>query len=80
MFLSVPRLYNIIYGLLKGEIDSAGGCKTWLAHKAIDAKMFYLRRDAAYHHGCYDKLVFNKIRARLGGNVKVMLTASAPID
>ncbi len=27
----------------------------------------------------YDKLVFNKIKARLGGNVRVMLTASAPI-
>lgn len=80
MFPSVPRLYNRIYGLLKSGIDTAGGCKTWLAQKAIAAKMFYLRRDAAYNHGCYDKLVCNKFKARLGGNVKYMLTGSAPID
>jgi long-chain acyl-CoA synthetase len=79
-FPSVPRLFNRIYGLLKGGIDSAGGCKSWLAHKAIAAKTFYLRRDAAYTHGCYDKLVFRKIRAILGGNVRFMLTGSAPID
>ena len=67
MFPSVPRLYNKIYGVLKGAIDGAGGCKTWLATKAIDAKMFYLRQNATYTHGCYDKLVFEKIKARLGG-------------
>jgi long-chain acyl-CoA synthetase len=33
-----------------------------------------------YNHGCYDYLVFNKIAAKLGGNVRYMLTASAPID
>jgi len=31
-------------------------------------------------HCFYDKLVFKKVRAILGGNVKVMLTGSAPID
>ena len=67
MFPSVPRLYNRIYGILKGSIAAQGGCKTWLANKAIDSKMFYLRQDASYRHGCYDRLVFNKICARLGG-------------
>lgn len=79
-FPSVPRLYNRIYSVLNGAINSAGGCKTWLAKKAIDSKIFYLRRDAAYTDACYDKLVFAKICARLGGNVKYMITGSAPID
>jgi len=29
---------------------------------------------------CYDKFIFNKIKQMLGGNVRFMLTASAPID
>jgi long-chain acyl-CoA synthetase len=31
LFPSVPRLYNRIYGILKGKLEGAGGCKTWLA-------------------------------------------------
>jgi len=38
LFPSVPRLYNRIYSVLNGAINSAGGCKTWLANKAIGAK------------------------------------------
>ena len=79
-FPSVPRLYNRIYSVLNGAINAAGGCKTWLAKKAIDSKTFYLKRDATYTDACYDKLVFAKICARLGGKVKYMITGSAPID
>jgi long-chain acyl-CoA synthetase len=28
----------------------------------------------------YDRLVFNKVKERLGGNVRIMITASAPIS
>jgi len=31
-------------------------------------------------HGCYDKLLFGKAAAMLGGNLRYMLTGSAPID
>jgi long-chain acyl-CoA synthetase len=80
LFPSVPRLYNRIYGILKGKLDSAGGCKTWLANRGIQTKLAALRHDATYTNGCYDKLVFRKICDSLGGNVKHMITASAPID
>jgi len=31
LFPSVPRLYNRIYAKIKGGIETAGGCKGWLA-------------------------------------------------
>ena len=80
LFPSVPRLYNKIYGALKGKIDTAGGCKTWLAHKALASKIYGLRANATYTSGCYDKLVFRKICDVLGGEVRYMITGSAPID
>ncbi len=80
LFPSVPRLYNRIYGILKGKLDGAGGCKTWLANRGIDTKIAALRANATYTNGCYDKLVFRKICDSLGGNVRFMVTASAPID
>ena len=81
-FPSVPRLYNRIYGTIKGKFEEATGCKAWLIKNAVESKMAYLNGDtcAEYTHGCYDHLVFSKLQALLGGKVQVMVTGSAPID
>jgi len=31
-------------------------------------------------HGCYDSLVFKKVRAKFGGSLSLIITGSAPID
>jgi len=41
--------------------------------------MFYLERDGVVEHSYYDHYVFNTARQRLGGNVRLIITASAPI-
>jgi len=80
LFPSVPRLYNRIYGILKQKLEQAGGCKTWLANKGIETKLQAVTDSATYTHCCYDRLVFKKISQSLGGEVKFMISASAPID
>jgi len=42
-------------------------------------KQYYLEQSGAVNHEVYDKMVFSKVRARLGGRVRLMITASAPI-
>ena len=32
------------------------------------------------YHKCYDKIIFKKIRAKFGGNLKVLICGSAPIS
>ena len=78
-FPSVPRLYNKIYGTIKAKFDEATGCKKWLINSGLASKTANAA-NAVYTSGCYDMLVFNKIRAILGGQVRNMVTASAPID
>ena len=78
-FPSVPRLYNRIYGKIKDKIKETTGCKGWLLHRAIETKMANLKADGTLTHACYDTLVFNKMKALLGGHVRLMLTASAPL-
>jgi len=39
-----------------------------------------VKRDGTVAHGCWDALVFKKASALLGGRVRYMITASAPID
>jgi long-chain acyl-CoA synthetase len=80
VFPSVPRLYNRIYGQIKAKFDAATGCKAWLAGKALASKSAALEANATYTSGCYDFLVFNKVKALLGGKVEYMVTGSAPID
>lgn len=79
MFPSVPRLYTRIYGKINDNFKAVKGCKAWLVKKALSTKLENLRKDGTVTHGCYDKLVFGKVKALLGGNVKLMLTGSAPM-
>ena len=82
VFPSVPRLYNKIFAKIKPVFDSSTGCKGWLIRKGVASKMHYLTQQdhASYTSGCYDALVFNKIKKLLGGRVKMMITASAAIS
>lgn len=81
IFASVPRLYNRIFGVIKDRMSQATGCKKWLLNRAISVKeQLVSQNPPVYTSGCYDKLVFNKMRALLGSEVKMMVTGSAPID
>lgn len=79
-FPSVPRLYNKFYELMTKGINNLTGLKKKLADRAIASKHYYLKEQASYHHAFYDKLVFGKIAAAFGGQVKLMVTAAAPIS
>lgn len=80
IFASVPRLYNKFYDKIQAGLKEATGCKATIAAKAIAAKKENLEKTGQYTHWLYDKLVFSKMKAILGGNVEVMITASAPIS
>ena len=50
-----------------------------LINRGLDAKISNLHEDGSVAHGFYDKLVFNKTKAIVGGRVRLMITGSAPI-
>ncbi len=80
LFPSVPRLFNRIYGKIKERLDGLTGCSGWIAQRGLAAKLAAARNTGAVTDGCYDKLVFRKVSALLGGSVRYMITGSAPID
>ena len=45
----------------------------------MNAKLYYLQQTGEVFHDTYDKLIFNKAKTRLGGKVRLIITASAPI-
>jgi long-chain acyl-CoA synthetase len=79
-FPSVPRLYNRIYGKIKDAFSKATGVKAKLVNSAVSSKLAALRSSGKLTHCLWDKIVFKKIKAMVGGNVRVMLTGSAPVS
>lgn len=79
LFPSVPRLYNRIFGILNAKIREAGCCKKWIATKALKAKLKTFASGTACYKSKWD-FAFKKFRAALGGEVRYMITGSAPID
>ncbi|RVE68422.1 hypothetical protein OJAV_G00091250 [Oryzias javanicus] len=74
----VPRLLNRIYDKILGSVKSPLGRA--LLHFAVQRKQAELSRGIIRNNSLWDKLMFNKIQASMGGNLRFVLTASAPIS
>lgn len=61
-------------------VQGAGGLKKWMFENAVETKKKNLLTKGQFTHGFYDKVVFKKVRELFGGNIRIMLTASAPIS
>lgn len=79
IFASVPRLYNRIYDGIMDKINNSSLPVRLLAKLAIWVKTQNLKHDIV-SHWLFDKLVFKKINAALGGCIRLQVTGSAPIS
>ncbi|KAK7391042.1 hypothetical protein VNO78_19347 [Psophocarpus tetragonolobus] len=79
VFCSVPRLYNRIYAGIINAVKTSGGLKERLFNAAYNAK-----RQALLHgknpSPMWDRLVFNKIKEKLGGRVRLMASGASPLS
>lgn len=77
MLPSVPRVLNRIAGQIQAQMD-APGLKGKLLTKAVNTKLANYEATGTITHPFWDRLVFRKVRAMLGGRVQFVLTGSAP--
>ncbi|KAJ2031679.1 medium-chain fatty acid-CoA ligase faa2 [Coemansia sp. S100] len=80
IFNSVPRLLNRIYDRLVAGTIHAPGLTGVIARRAVADKMANLAAGKGNTHAFWDRVLFRKIKALLGGNLEFVLTGSAPID
>jgi len=80
IFVSVPRLFNRVYDKVLSGVKETGGYKQLLFNIAYASKVANLRDNGSLTHWLWDRVVFSKIRARLGGRIRAMLSGSAPIS
>lgn len=81
IFVAVPRVFDRIHAGISGRISTAGGVKKMLFDYGLKRKKKSLfdghKHDKAAPF--FDKLVFNKVKMALGGNVKIVISGAAPL-
>lgn len=90
IMVSVPRLFEKIHSRIYENVHQSSPFKRWLFHRAVArGREFMLRRFIEprpinfllqLEHKLLDRLVFSKIRARFGGNLRYFISGGAPLD
>lgn len=80
LFVSVPRLFNRFYDTILSGVKEKSSFAQSLFKRGIETKKDNLKEESAYTHWLYDRLVFGKLKAIMGGRVRLMVTGSAPIS
>lgn len=89
LMVSVPRLFEKIYHRIFENAHQMPVMKRRLFHWAVDVgKKFieakYLHKQPStllgFKYALADRLVFSKVRARFGGNMKLFCCGGAPLD
>ncbi|KAG0355353.1 hypothetical protein BGZ54_001184, partial [Gamsiella multidivaricata] len=80
IFPCVPRLLNRIYAKIRAATVDAPGLTGALARRGLAVKLAKLKEGKGFTHPFWDRLLFGKVKQALGGNVRLILTASAPIS
>lgn len=79
VFCSVPRLYNKLYASIMNVVKTSGSLREKIFNAAYNAKkqaIFNGKNPSPF----WDRLVFNKIKSRLGGRVRYMVSGASPLS
>ncbi|XP_036620251.1 long-chain-fatty-acid--CoA ligase 1-like isoform X1 [Trichosurus vulpecula] len=78
IFPAVPRLLNRIFDRIFGQANTT--MKRWILDFASKRKEAELRSGIIRNNSLWDKIIFNKIQASLGGKIRFMVTGAAPVS
>ncbi|XP_024926150.2 long chain acyl-CoA synthetase 7, peroxisomal isoform X2 [Ziziphus jujuba] len=79
LFCSVPRLYNRIYAGITNSVSNSGLLKERLFKAAYNSKKHTIM-SGQRSSPIWDRLVFNKIRDKLGGRVRFLGSGASPLS
>jgi long-chain acyl-CoA synthetase len=86
---AVPRVYEKVHANTLGEIERAGGVRRRIGlwSLGVGARVSRARREGApvrsflaLQERLAERLVFSKVRARLGGNLRIGVSGAAPLS
>ena len=88
-FPAVPRVYEKMHAAVRAELDGSEGAKRRVVRWAlsIGARTSALRQERrplpkllALQHALADRIVFSRVKAKLGGRLRFAVSGGAPIS
>ncbi|KAI9598109.1 hypothetical protein BDF19DRAFT_433529 [Syncephalis fuscata] len=76
----VPHILNRIRDAIEQKVKQSGQLQQILYRRAFAAKLQWLRAGRVVNDSWWDRLVFSKLRAKFGGNVRIVPCGAAPIS
>jgi len=89
LMAAAPRIFEKVYNRVVSGVQEEGGAKAKIFAWAVKAGKEKVALEQAgkpvpgglaFKHRIADKLVFSKIRARLGGRIRYLVSGSAPLS
>nr|GLL29154.1 long chain acyl-CoA synthetase 4-like [Ipomoea trifida] len=81
VFCAVPRVLDRIYSGLQQKISTGGLVKNTMFNFAYAFKFHNMKKGRRHYEASplCDKMVFSKVKAGLGGRVRIILSGAAPL-
>ncbi|KAK9787724.1 hypothetical protein WJX73_001807, partial [Symbiochloris irregularis] len=82
IFVGVPRVFDRIYSGIISKVNAGGFLKKKLFYMGMARKQHFLEQGFPQSKASpfFDRLVFSKVKQRMGGRVKVILSGAAPLS
>ncbi|KAJ2688480.1 medium-chain fatty acid-CoA ligase faa2 [Coemansia spiralis] len=79
ILVGVPRIFNRIHDMVWSKVKAKGFVTSTLFTHAYDSKKANLKNNTN-KHWLWDRLVFQKVQQQFGGNLRLIISGSAPIS
>jgi len=80
IFITVPRLLTRVYAAIKSAVEKGSFISRHMFDFAYQRKLKLLKNGYCHNQTIWDKLVFSKVQNKFGGNLRVIIVGSAPLD
>lgn len=80
VFVSVPRLFMRIYDKIMASVKQSSRVGQYAFNVALESKCKELINTGRHTHSLWDRTVFSKARALMGGRLRYMLSGGAALE
>lgn len=80
VFVTVPRILNRVYARVWDGVRAKGGISEYIFNKGVADKTASYVDSGNLTHWFHDRKTFKNVKEIFGGNLRVILSGSAPLD